>query len=169
MTTHRAHYSGTRAGKQQNLFYSKMHELGIENFYIELVEECPCDNKEQLRAREGYFIRQRGTLNSQIAGRSKQEYHKDTAEHIKQRSHNYYKQNKEKSKETQKQWRETHQEQIKEQKKKWYQEHKNHCREVRDKWNVSVECQCGGRYKLEYKSKHLRSLLHQKYEEQNNT
>ena len=141
MSAHKAHYNITRADKQQNLFYLKMHELGIENFYIELVEECPCDNKEQLRAREGYFIRQRGTLNSQIAGRSKQEYHKDTAEHIKQRSHNYYKQNKEKSKETQKQWRETHQEQIKEQKKKWFQEHKNHCRALHGMYVLNVNAE----------------------------
>ena len=26
--------------------YELMGELGIDNFYIELIEDCPCDNKE---------------------------------------------------------------------------------------------------------------------------
>ena len=30
-----------------------MNELGIDNFYIELVEELSCENIEQLRKREG--------------------------------------------------------------------------------------------------------------------
>ena len=37
-----------------------MRELGVENVYIELLEECPCDNVEQLRKREGELIRQIG-------------------------------------------------------------------------------------------------------------
>ena len=54
--------------------YDKMQEIGVDNFYIELVEEHPCDNIEQLRRREGELIRLMGTLNKRIDGRTKTEY-----------------------------------------------------------------------------------------------
>ena len=36
--------------------YQTMNELGIDNFYIELLQKCPCDDKEELRAEEGIWI-----------------------------------------------------------------------------------------------------------------
>ena len=45
---------------------TKMNELGIDNFYIELVEELYCENIEQLRKREGEIIRDMGTLNTRV-------------------------------------------------------------------------------------------------------
>ena len=38
--------------------YNLMIDLGEEHFYIELMEEYPCENKDQLRKREGEFIRE---------------------------------------------------------------------------------------------------------------
>ena len=58
------HRNNIKGYKKDRALYSKMNELGVDNFYIELIEECPCDNKEQLRAKEGHFIRQLGTLNA---------------------------------------------------------------------------------------------------------
>ena len=52
--------------------YLNMVDVGLDKFYIELVENCSCENKEELRTREGFFIREMGTLNSCIAGRTKQ-------------------------------------------------------------------------------------------------
>ena len=40
-----------------------MRRLGREQFYIELIEKCPCDSNEQLTARVQYYIKERGTLN----------------------------------------------------------------------------------------------------------
>jgi len=60
--------------------YKLMGEIGVEHFYIELIEEYPCDNKDQLRAREGFYIRKQGTLNKVIIGRTKKEYTEDTKE-----------------------------------------------------------------------------------------
>ena len=54
--------------------YAKMTERCVDNFFIELIEDCPCENVEQLRKREGELIRQFGTLNKKIEGRSKKEY-----------------------------------------------------------------------------------------------
>ena len=61
--------------------YKKMRDVGIEHFYIELIKEAPCENKEQLRAIEGQYIRQYGTLNTKIAGRTKKQHADDTKEH----------------------------------------------------------------------------------------
>ena len=61
--------------KMHSIFYSKVNEIGIEHFYIELIEDCPCETLEQLLKREGHYIRKMGTLNHKIAGRTGKEYH----------------------------------------------------------------------------------------------
>ena len=50
--------------------YTHMIELGIEHFYIELIENFPCNDVYELRAREGHLIREIGTLNKNVAGRT---------------------------------------------------------------------------------------------------
>ena len=62
--------------KKDRKLSSMMHKLGIENFYIEKIQDCPeCKNVEDLNKIEGEYIRQMGTLNMQIQGRTKQEYY----------------------------------------------------------------------------------------------
>ena len=56
--------------KKHRPLYAKMRELGVINFYIELIIEYPCENLEQLHAVEGQYIRSQGTLNAAIAGRT---------------------------------------------------------------------------------------------------
>ena len=75
MVAHRA--AANKPKKQHSPLYTKMNEYGIENFYIELIEPYPCKNNEELRKREGHYIREFGTLNKNIAGRSQQEYSRD--------------------------------------------------------------------------------------------
>ena len=60
--------------KQHVKVYTNMNELGIDKFYIELIENYPCESKEELCKREGHFIREMGTLNSVIAGRTQKEW-----------------------------------------------------------------------------------------------
>ena len=44
--------------------YQKMHELGsFDAWYIELYEDCPCENKDQLMKRRNIIARDIGTLN----------------------------------------------------------------------------------------------------------
>ena len=61
--------------KNHLTFYKKMNELGVNNFYIELIEEYPCENNDQLRAREGHFIREVATLNGRIECRDQNEWY----------------------------------------------------------------------------------------------
>ena len=81
--------------------HQKMLEIGVEHFKILLVAETPCENVEQLRAIEGEYIRELGTLNSQIAGKTsndfkeryypqKQIYRENNRETLKEKSREYY-------------------------------------------------------------------------------
>ncbi len=65
---------------------------------IELYEEYPCNNRIDLCKREGEIIREIGTLNKRIAGRTKKEYKQDNAEIIKIKQKQYREDNKEKIK-----------------------------------------------------------------------
>ena len=75
--------------------YQLMREIGQDNFYIELIETYPCNSKEELNAKEGYYIRERATLNMAIAGRKPKQYKQENKEHIKQTNKQYYEDNKE--------------------------------------------------------------------------
>ena len=79
------HRASMKLYKENRKFYKHMNDKGVENFYIELIEECPCDNKEQLRRREGHFIREMATLNKQIAGQSKEEYRNKNKDEINEK------------------------------------------------------------------------------------
>jgi len=50
----------------------------FDDCYIELIKDCPCDNKEQLRKFEGEEIRKNKNIcvNKNIAGRTQKEYQK---------------------------------------------------------------------------------------------
>ena len=87
-----------------------------DNWYIELYEEYPCENKEQLNKREGEIIREIGTLNSAIAGITHQESSKLSYEkHREERldvSRQYNIDNNEARKEYKKKYREEHKTEI---------------------------------------------------------
>ena len=106
--------------------YKHMHELGVEHFYIELIEDCPCDRNEELVKREGEIIRSIGTLNKNgtinIKENSKgyhrqydRQYYQDNLETRKEQKHIWYEQNKEQQQIRNKQYYEQNREQVKEQ------------------------------------------------------
>ena len=63
-------------------FYS--HVKDWSDWYIELYEDFPCERREQLVKREGEITRQIGTLNKNIAGRTRQEYRIEEKEKVKE-------------------------------------------------------------------------------------
>ena len=65
-----------------------------DNWYIELFENFPCNSKEELNKREGEIIREIGTVNKQIAGRTKKEYYEDNKDKMKQHYKEYQEKNK---------------------------------------------------------------------------
>ena len=104
--------------------YQKMIELGYDVFYIELYEEYPCNNNQELTKREGEVIKQIGTLNQVVAGRSKEEYYKDNFETIQQMKKVYQEKNKEYLKLKSKEWREANAEILKQKKDRYREENR---------------------------------------------
>jgi len=89
--------------------YKHINDLGFDKFCISLIEDYPCTNKTELRRREGELIREHGTLNTDIAGRTREEWNEE---------------NKEKRSETKKEYRENNKEKIAIQKKEYYENNK---------------------------------------------
>ena len=96
-----------------------------DNWYIELYEEYPCNNKQILEKREGEITRLIGNINKCIAGRTRQEH---------------YNENKEKIKKKQKQYQESNKEQISKQRKEHYEDNKEILKkQVRDYYEANKE------------------------------
>ena len=90
------------------------------DWYIELYELYPCDNKTELFKREGELIQKIGTLNKCIAGRTLKEYCLDNREILNEKAKQYRLDNREILKEKQKQYDLNNKEKIKEKKKQYY-------------------------------------------------
>ena len=73
-------------------------------WYIELYENFPCNNKEELEKREGEIIRLVSTLNKKIAGRTWAEYYIDNIEKLKEQKKQSYIENADKTNERAKQY-----------------------------------------------------------------
>ena len=86
--------TSNHAKYQYNLLYRNINN-NWDNWYIELYEENPCENKEQLGKREGEVIRLIGTLNSAIAGRTRKEWRHDNKDKISEQQKQLYEANKE--------------------------------------------------------------------------
>ena len=124
--------------------YQKFAELGHNNFYIELIESYPCNCRDELRAREGHYIRERGTLNKKIAGRTDAEYQAD---------------NRENKNEKQKEYAKQHKEERSEYHKKWYAENRN---AILANIKTQTTCECGKTYTIHHKARHDKSEYHKK-------
>ena len=105
-----SHKAGCKCGKSAINLYSHIENNDWDDWYIELYEAHPCNNKKELNRREGEVIREIGTINKCIAGRTKKEWvednagkrkenYKNNAEKIKEKTKNYYYNNIDKIKE----------------------------------------------------------------------
>ena len=133
---HRKGYKCWKNGKSNYITsFSIFEKYGVEACHIELVELFPCETKEQLIAKEGFYIRNNPCVNKRIEGRTALEYRQDNAEHMKQYYKNnlevitkqrrqFYQDNKEQIAEQQKQYYKNNADQIKENKKQYYQNNK---------------------------------------------
>jgi len=150
--------------------YSKMNELGSDQFYIELIEEYPCDNLEQLRKREGKFIKKFGTLNKCIAGRTKKEHYTDNKDTVLAKVKAYQEANKDTIKAKQKEYREANRDQIRAQKKQYKEANKGKIAQ-RMKRYYEANKEAISEYKKQYQQTHKEAISARKkqhYEDNKN-
>ena len=111
--------------RQQYKLYQAMNELGVDAFYIELLEDYPCQKKEELLKKEGERIRELNSeYNKIISGRNKQEYYQDNREEIKDRQKHRYEGNKPHYLEYAKAYRDNNKDVLKDKKCKYYEDNK---------------------------------------------
>jgi adenylate kinase family enzyme len=86
---HRSQFNRNGGGKHNRCISQIFERYGVENCKIELLENFPCTNKDQLNAREGFWIRQTDCVNKRIAGRTQQDWEQEHPESMVARRQRY--------------------------------------------------------------------------------
>ena len=174
------HRVGFKRWKNGKFSYVKSFNIIERGDYdYRLVEECPCDSKEKLHARERYWIENNQCINKYIPTRTakeyyednreqkneyNKEYYEDNKEHIREQKKGYYEQNKEKikeyieqNKEKNKEYYEDNKEHIREKQKEYYEDNKE---KLAEKHKEKVQCGCGSEFRKDSLSRHLKTKKH---------
>lgn len=126
---HLADYKKYKNNKKN--FITSFKVLECEDYKIELIEEINCNNIDQLRERERFYIENNDCINKKIPNRTNKEYHKE--------------------------WEQNNKEHIKEYKKEYYENNKEHYKEHKSQ---KVICECGCEITRSSLTKHKKSLKH---------
>jgi len=115
--------------------YDLFDKYDVENCVIYLIENYPCETVNELRAREGHFIRTIKCVNKLVAGRTKKEYkqvyYAENKSKINEINREYYINNVEKSKAHMKKYAEANKEKIDEYQKQYQIENLEKLKEYR--------------------------------------
>lgn len=133
MVDHRSQYKRYLNGTCKTN-YSSFQVLACPDARIELIEEVKCENRKQLEAIEGKWIRKKDCVNKCIPGRTKKEY--------------------------QQQWYQDNKEKCNEQARQYHQDNKQ---EIKAKMSVKVKCECGSSVQKSNLPRHRRTKKHQQY------
>jgi hypothetical protein len=142
---HRCDYKRFVNGKRGKTTSFELIALG--DAIITLIEDYPCERKEQLHARERYHIELNKDIcvNKNIPTRTHKEYYQDNKEHITEYHIEYKKINKEKIVEYRKEYKQVNKEKIAEYNKQ------------------KITCICGGITVKGSKARHEQSKKHQAF------
>ena len=137
---HQRDYKRYLNGKYR--FITSFNIIKFDDCYIELIENYPCNSRNELERREGQLIRTIDCINKIVAGRTDKEWRDENKEVLAEKRKNYYECNKERLKE----YRNENKEVIAERKREKY------------------TCECGSVSTLNHKSRHERTKKHREYE-----
>ena len=112
---------------------------------IILLEECNCDNKIQLHARERYWIEKLNCVNKIVPTRTRKEYNNCNREKISKERKEWYVLNKVK---------------VCQNTLKYYYDNRE---KIREKRRRKMVCECGSTIRIADKSRHFRSMKHQQF------
>jgi hypothetical protein len=147
LTGHIKNYK--RWKREEENFVSCFKILENNNYDIILIEDYPCERKDQLHARERHYIQTIVCVNKVIPTRSIKEYRIDHKSKISDAWKNYYEENKATLKVKNKIRRDQNIDKIKELKKE-----RNSMKHI---------CCCGHKYTIDHKSRHEATKIHQDY------
>ena len=140
MAQHRKDFKKYLEGKRNyTTVFEIFEEYGVENCKIIWIEDCACNSKKELEAREGELQKANPCVNKHIAGRSSKERYEDNKDEVLAKCKAYQEKNKECIKKKKKQnyedkreyylekaqiYRDNHKEENKEYFKKRYENNK---------------------------------------------
>jgi len=123
--------------------YSHLNQVGWDNVHIILIENYPCDNIDQLRARERYWIEElKPSLNKKLPLRTDKEWRAQNIDKVKQNDHQYYLENKNTIKERAKQY------------------HEENIEKIKEYYKQKVKCECGCDVLKSYMTRHIKTRKH---------
>ena len=123
--------------KGKSNFMSSFNIIQNGNYDIVLIENSICNNKDELLARERYYVETIKCINKNIPNRTVKEYREANKEFYLKLRKDYY-----------------------QSKKEFYQQkyQKN-----KDILNKKFNCECGGKYIQSHKLRHLKTKMHVTY------
>jgi hypothetical protein len=159
MNAHRSAYKKWKSGKQNTSIY-KSYDLfdlyGVENCTIILLETVCCNSKEELYAREAFYIKNLNTINTVVPLRTEAEYYIANKEKIIKRGKEYRELNKDKVNLSYKAYHETHKTERNQKCKEYYAKNCN-------KGTENYLCGCGSDIKVREKGPHEKTKKHLTY------
>jgi len=167
LSEHKGRYKNYLKGKEG--FTTSFDIIKNNNYEIILIDECACNNKEQLLREERKYIENICCINKKIPTRTKKEWDEDNKDKIKEyykdnknKIKKYYEDNKEKILERHKEYRENYKEKISKRKKQYYLDNKEKIREQQKK---TIQCEfCNSTITALHLRRHQLSLRCKKFQ-----
>jgi hypothetical protein len=158
MTAHRKDYKYWKSGGKGDKItsYELFDKYGIENCNIYLLELVNATTLDEIKAREGFYIKSLKCVNKYVAGRTNKEYREDNKEIIKEMKKEYRNNNVDKIKESKREYYE-------ENKLKINEKHKNNYLIKKDILLQTCNCICGSSFVGCGKSRHEKTIKHKNY------
>jgi len=133
---HVSTYKLFKMGKSNYVTSYKIIERCDYNIY--LIENFPCNNKDELTKREGEIIKQmqndNNVVNKVVPGRTLAEYNVDNRDKIKEYQKEYHEQHKDKIYKVNKEYREKNKDKLNEQKKVYLEQNKDKIKEQKKEY-----------------------------------
>ncbi len=100
MDTHRSEYKSWKLDKLKKRTKSVevFDEYGLENCIIVLLENCPCNTKDEIYSREAFYIKSMKCVNHNIPNRTIAEWREDNLDKTYEYNIKYYDAHKEQRK-----------------------------------------------------------------------
>jgi hypothetical protein len=155
------HMSSFKQWENENYCYVTCFDiLKFDDCYIELIENYPCENEEELRKREGTHQLSTTCINKCVAGRTREEWVEIHKEELAEYQANYYQEHKEEHSKNCKEWREKNKEHLKEYNKKRY-ENPERKAQIKARSKIYYNCDvCEKEVALCKKARHEKSREH---------
>jgi hypothetical protein len=133
-----------------NLYQVIRANGGWQNWAMEIIEDVEVESKDDAEIiEEEYRVKLNANLNTIKCFRS---YEEKLEQH-----RNWYENNREEHLEKSRKWYENNREKVLEKARNWREEH----------GSKKCECDCGGKYTLQHKTRHERTNKHQNYLNEN--